>query len=46
MSILGLTHIGSLADGTAPRESVLDRLFLALYRARMIQAARVVARHR
>ncbi|MBK5962359.1 hypothetical protein CCR97_29830 [Rhodoplanes elegans] len=43
MSILSLNHVGSLADGKpVPHETLLDRLFRALYRARMAQAERVI----
>ncbi|MDC7785330.1 hypothetical protein PQJ75_21280 [Rhodoplanes sp. TEM] len=46
MSILNLNYVGSLADGTqVPRQTVLDRLFTALYRARMAQAERVIAQY-
>lgn len=43
MSILSLNHFGQLADAKAPTEtSLIDRVFTALYRARMAQAERVI----
>ncbi|NVO12641.1 MAG: hypothetical protein HXX10_01255 [Rhodoplanes sp.] len=43
MSILSLNHFGHLADAKAPvGPSLIDRIFTALYRARMAQAERVI----
>jgi hypothetical protein len=43
MSILSLNHFGHLADAKVPvGPSLIDRIFTALYRARMAQAERVI----